>query len=67
MFAFNKASLGALGPALTAILLTLDTRMGWNLGNDFWGAVLTVVFFLIVYFVPNVAKDPAVDSGKSGV
>lgn len=52
----NKSYLGALGPALTAILLTLDQRMGWGFGAEFWGSVLTVVFGLAVFFVPNIAK-----------
>lgn len=67
MFAANKAGIGALGPALTAILLTLDKRMGWELGADFWGSVLAIAFFALVYFVPNIAKDPAAPDSKSGV
>ncbi len=66
MFAANKAGVGALGPALTAILLTLDKRMGWELGPEFWGSVLTVAFLAAVYFIPNVAKEPVTADSKSG-
>jgi hypothetical protein len=50
---WNKAAIAALGPALTTILLTVDVRAGWNLGDQFWAAVLTVGFGLLAYFVPN--------------
>lgn len=66
MFSANKAGLGALGPAITAILLTLDQRMGWGLGAEFWGAALTVAFGLLVYFVPNISKPVTTDSKESG-
>jgi len=66
LFSANKAGLGALGPALTALLLTLDTRMGWNLGPEFWGAALTVAFGLLVFFVPNVTKQIVAPDTKSG-
>lgn len=57
MTTFNKAIAGGLGPAATTILLTLDTRFGWNLGAEFWGAFLTIAFFLITFFVAN-SKAP---------
>lgn len=50
---FNKAAISALGPALTTILLTIDTKAGWNLGPELWGAVLTVAFGILAYYVPN--------------
>ena len=53
----NKAYIGSLGPALTALLLTLDTKMGWGFGPEFWGAVLTVGFGLATFFIPNMKKD----------
>lgn len=53
----NKAYISSLGPALTAVLLTLDQRMGWGFGPEFWGAVLTVVFGLATFLIPNIKKD----------
>lgn len=55
---WNKAAISALGPALTTILLTLDTRYGWNFGPEFWGAVLFVAFGAAAYFVPNAEAKP---------
>lgn len=52
---WNKAAIAGLGPAFTTILLTLDTRMGWNLGPEFWGAALTIGFGALAFFVPNKA------------
>lgn len=63
----NKAYVGALGPALTAILLTLDQKMGWGFGVEFWGAVLTVIFGLATFFIPNIKKSIPEDSSQSGV
>ena len=56
---WNKAAIAALGPALTTILLTMDNRMGWNLGAEFWGAVLTVAFGVLTFIVPNVSPAAA--------
>jgi hypothetical protein len=53
MMTWNKAAIAALGPALTTILLTFDTRYGWNFGPEFWGAVLFVAFGAAGYFIPN--------------
>lgn len=57
-FTFNKAAVAALGPALTTILLTVDTRAGWNLGPEFWGAVLMVAFGVAGYLIPNAETKP---------
>lgn len=62
----NKAYVGSLGPALTAVLLTLDERMGWGFGVEFWGAVLTVAFGLLTWAVPNFSKPVPVPDIKSG-
>lgn len=56
----NKAYIGALGPALTAILLTFDQRMGWGFGAEFWGAVLTVAFGILTFVIPNVKKTEGI-------
>jgi len=50
---WNKAAIGGLGPALTAIALGLDAKFQWGMGEAFWGAVGVVVFGLLTYFIPN--------------
>lgn len=54
---WNKAGVAALGPALTAIALGLDAKFGWGMGETFWGAVGTVLFFVLTYFTPNAEKS----------
>lgn len=63
---WNKAGIAALGPAITTILLMLDQRMGWGLGEQFWGAVLTVGFGVLTYVVPNAVKSPSAPDSVSG-
>lgn len=50
---WNKAGVAALGPAFTAIALGLDAKFQWGMGETFWGAVGTVLFFALTYFTPN--------------
>ncbi len=50
---FNKALIAGAGPAATTILLTLDTKFGWGMGPEFWGAVLTLSFLGLGWVVPN--------------
>lgn len=52
---FNKAIIAGIGPAATTVLLGLDTKFGWGMGEAFWGGVLTIGFAVLGYLIPNKA------------
>ncbi len=50
---WNKAAVAGLGPAVTTILLGLDAKFGWGMGEVFWGAVCAVGFGILAFAIPN--------------
>jgi hypothetical protein len=62
---WNKAAIAGIGPALTTILLALDTHFGWGLGQEFWGAVLTVAFGIVAFAIPNAPSAPNVGATEA--
>ena len=62
---WNKAAIAGVAPALTTILLALDAHQGWGLGEEFWGAVMTVAFGILTFAIPNAPSAPNVGEAKT--
>ena len=50
---FNTANLAALGPLLTTILVGLDLRFQWGMGNELMTAFAMAVMWLLTSITPD--------------
>ena len=50
---FNTANLAALGPLLTTILVGLDVRFQWSMGNELMTAFAMAVMWLLTSITPD--------------